>query len=339
MAAGVGGISAVTAFRPRRFVLLVLGVATAVGVSAGCAPRGGPALAFIASDGNLVLGDLAGRWQRRVTEEGKVFSLSWSPSGRWLACIVRDDGADRGEIFVYEPASGQRAKVAVRQDWALCSAAWSPDEKYLAVDSGTGCCGRTLEILSLADATAGRWVSVGAANYCLSALWSPGGAHVAMGVEEPVEPPLPVERGNSVSVALLAIPSLQQRVVIRGTRDWLCSPIEWRGEETLVYEMKPAEPGPGRDVRIMGVNPFLEGAQPWPTGLNRGDSGQAELLAGVPDELAGEAGEFSVSADGRFVVFSALEGGARRVYVLDRKTGGKPRVIGEGSSPALRPGS
>lgn len=326
-------------YRFLRLGIVALGVAGVLTVSAGCASRSAPTLAYIDKEGNLALRDVPGKRPERITEDGKVFWLGWSPSGDWLAYVVRHDDADGGGVFLYQPASGRRVALQVREDWALCSVTWSPDENYLAVDSGTAACGRTLEILALADAAAGRWVAVGTVPYCLSFLWSPKGGCIVAGVEEPANPPLPTEGGNTVSVAVVTVPTLERRVVVRGTREWLCSPVEWRGEETLVYVMKPAEPGPGKDIMLMALNPFVDSPVPLPVEAGRVPTWRMELLAKLPEELRGSVGEFSTSSDGRFMAFSAMEDGVRHVYVVDVQTGDKVRAIAEGSCPVLRPRS
>ncbi|MFG3557232.1 prolyl oligopeptidase family serine peptidase [Micromonospora sp. NPDC047557] len=82
--------------------------------------------------------------------DAPVLSVSWSPDGQWLACVVAPGGAPRTELWVLRPDGTQRRQVAGFGRRSAALAGWLPDGALLAVtetadrgaavlvDAGTG---------------------------------------------------------------------------------------------------------------------------------------------------------------------------------------------------------
>ena len=61
-----------------------------------------------------------------------VRTLAWSHDGKYLAV-----GADDGIVSVWDPANAQRPLLTIQQNAAIMSVSWSPDNRMLAIASGT----------------------------------------------------------------------------------------------------------------------------------------------------------------------------------------------------------
>ncbi|MEU7841247.1 prolyl oligopeptidase family serine peptidase [Micromonospora sp. NPDC049114] len=62
-----------------------------------------------------------------------VLAVSWSPDGRWLACVVAPGGAPRTELWVLSPDGTQRRQVAGFGRRSAALAGWLPGGALLAV--------------------------------------------------------------------------------------------------------------------------------------------------------------------------------------------------------------
>ncbi|MEH1165273.1 prolyl oligopeptidase family serine peptidase [Micromonospora sp. CPCC 205539] len=98
-------------------------------------------------DGRRVayLSDVAGTpgvWVRDVgaadavllpTGDEPVLEVSWSPDGRWLACVTAPGGAPRTELWLLRPDGSQRRQVAGFGRRSAALAGWLPGSDRLAV--------------------------------------------------------------------------------------------------------------------------------------------------------------------------------------------------------------
>ncbi|WP_234583763.1 prolyl oligopeptidase family serine peptidase [Micromonospora sp. MH99] len=62
-----------------------------------------------------------------------VLAVSWSPDGRWLACVVAPGGAPRTELWVLSPDGTQRRQVAGFGRRSAALTGWLPGGALLAV--------------------------------------------------------------------------------------------------------------------------------------------------------------------------------------------------------------
>ncbi len=299
-------------------------------------PRGdgetsGSVIAFIGVDGNLWLLDLHTRRRQRLTTHGHADSPSWSPDGRMLAYIYEDPHSGIRYVHLYDILERVDRPVAGLQDPFLSDVTWSPDGRYLAGD--IGCCpqGRIMRILDMRDE---RIVSK--YEYSLGYAWSPDGTQLALGVEQPVEPPLPVGEGTSNSIIILKVGQNAFRKVIEGNREYLYWPVAWLPDGRLVYKR-------------LCTHCAEEGASPelWEVKIEAGKIHKPQravdipamydrqrVLSRLPPEMRGaQTGEFSWSPDGRWVVFHVN----RSIYLLNWVEDGRHLYLTEGTKPAWRP--
>ena len=101
---------------------------------------------------------------------------------------------------------------------------WSPDGRHLLLDSGTGVA-RQLTVVEVAS---------GAVLYETSALgyaWSPDGLHLALGLRQPLQTPISLETGDSVSLVILTLETGGSQVIFEGTPERLYFPRVWLPDE------------------------------------------------------------------------------------------------------------
>ena len=69
----------------------------------------------------------------RITVSNQIVrTLAWSHDGKYLAV-----GADDGMVSVWDPANAQKPLLTIQQNAAILSVSWSPDNRTLAIASGT----------------------------------------------------------------------------------------------------------------------------------------------------------------------------------------------------------
>lgn len=194
-------------------------------------------IAFIGKDNSLWLLEVTDLRQRRLTSGGQADWPVWSPDGRWLTYVWGpDEKTRRVHLFEFDPGVERLVETPGTTELPQLSffvGHWSPDSRYLTVDSG--CCpgGRTLEIV---EATTGRLV--GTTGYYYGGYrWSPDCRHLAISAREPITPPLPIDSGDSSSLVLVEIGpmGLSQERLLLGTRTSHYSPAGWSPDGRLLY--------------------------------------------------------------------------------------------------------
>lgn len=295
----------------------------------GIAPPEGQ-VAFVAPGGRLrVLGTDGQSAEVPMPAGQSLASPAWSPDGRLLAYIAVS-GNGYGSAYLFDTSSGHAEPVSLEPQQFLSRLAWSPNGHYLVLDSGSSVV-RSLRIFEVSTRTfMGPVEAIGYA-------WSPDGTRLAIGRRRPVQPPLPFEIGDSVSLAVVE-PGLPAQVILEGTADVLYRPLAWLPDGRILYRRTdwPDKAQGGQDslwnARLDGQAVQTEPARDIPLAYD-----VEALRAHLPAELRDTASNFSWAPDGRWVAFQAGRAPAVGVYLLNTGTSGGLRGLADGTSPAWRP--
>ena len=260
----------------------------------------------------------------------------WSPDGTEVSYAVQLPNELREVKFVGiekdGTAEGVRATLKEEKEWdALCSASWSPDGSLLAADYGTSS-ERELKLLDAATLK-----QVAALNCTMNFTWSPDGSLLALGVVEPMNPPLPVESGGSVTTVIYSVKDGQTLVVKKGTASDLFWPERWLGPDQLLVR-DTLYRGPDTDKRLLFQ---IAGSQIRQLAFDA-DSDQVTLVEKkVTDRAKTEfqadyVAPFAWSPDQKWLAFAVFKQYVDSIYVTPA---GKynPVLIDQGWTPEWRP--
>jgi hypothetical protein len=289
-------------------------------------------IAFVDSEGRLYLIRPDGRNLRQVTASGKAFAPAWSPDGETLAYVYQEKAEEPRRAALYRLDTGQ-TKLAGAPEERLRSLAWSPNGRYLLLDSGTSIAGQ----IAIVEVASGQTVheSLTAVGFA----WSPDGQRLALGQLQPLEDPISVEFGDSFSLAVLEVGAGASRVVLTDTSEVLYFPRAWLPDGRLLYDRLDWDEDAGTGehsrwtVTVDGLVSTPEPAANVPPAFDR-----EVTLARLPKAFREEStGSFSWSPDGRWLVFHTRLDREMEVYVFDWEQGGEPVRLIDGTSPAWRP--
>lgn len=293
----------------------------------------GSLIAFIGSDDNLWLMNPDGSEQRPLTAlAGKVQDPAWRPDGLALAYVYQEADDEIRYIRLYDLADGRDYPLKSRRDRFLTNLSWSPDGRYLAVEFG--CCleGRTLDVI---DAGSGKTVDSFA--YSVRYAWSPESTRLALGVDKPLDPPIPIGGGDSVSLAIVEIGRGQPQLVMEGTREFFYWPVAWLSDGRLLYKQYDTADSSASSLWTITLEEQIGEPQP-ATNIPLIYDHKA-IVARLPLEMQNAGlGKFSWSSDGRGAVFRAGQGTARGIYLFNWETGDAPtRLTNGGEEPVWQP--
>jgi dipeptidyl aminopeptidase/acylaminoacyl peptidase len=304
-------------------------------------------LAFISPEQQLLVREPAGAI-RATTEEGIARSPAWSPDGTRLAFSYQADDRSPAEVRIYDPEEGTQVTV-----WTdpgelaplvlpFRKIAWSPSGRYLFLSQG--CC--FVGALYVVDIESGTLVGRYASG---TELWSPETDLLALSVRQPVEHLIPIESGDSYSIALVRPGQITPTVVLTGTEERLYLAKAWLGEDELLYEQLDLYEGGERTERSWGVAEIDGGLGGQPSVI------AARSLDALPVKYDDEAfaerlspwlpgvtfAEQVWSADGAWVVFRAYGDeeapDVNRIYAFQWEEGLLVGPLAEGTDLALAP--
>lgn len=285
-------------------------------------------IAFIGKDQHLWLTTPTGQHKGPLTSEGQVQSPAWSPDGKTLAYIHQVDKQSPGRVRFYNLSSEQSKTLTLTLQHPG-TVNWSPNGRYLLLDSGTSAL-RQLTVVEVAS---------GAPLYELSAFgyaWSPDSLHLALGLRQPVDTPLSLETGDSVSLAILALETGERRIIFEGTSEHLYFPRGWLPDGRLLFEQLHWDEQTYTGDYSRWTVRYIDGrvdepqpAQEIPTAFDRD-----ALLKRLPEDFRNASTHsFSWSPDGQWIVFRSSGG----LYLSEWEAGGEPYHLTDGTAPAWQP--
>jgi hypothetical protein len=304
-------------------------------------------LAFISPDQRLLVRDPAGAICA-LMGDGIANSPAWSADGTRLAFSYQVNDSSPAEVRIYDQAEGTQVTVWTGPEEVTPPAlpfrkiGWAPSGRYLYLSQGC-CVVGTVSVLDLQSQTL-----VGSYS-ASSEIWSPEVDLLALSVPQPVAHPIPIETGDSSSVALVRPGEITPTVVLTGTETRLYSVRAWlSGDELLVDQTDLTEGG----ARIE--------ESWWEAQIALGTSGPPSVVAStrletLPIEYDLQAfdevlsqwlpgasfADQAWSPDGTWVVFRAygdgLAPGVNEIYAFHWEGGPLVGPLAEGVDLALAP--
>jgi len=290
-------------------------------------------IAFIGADKQLWLMHPDGHNQQRLTTDGEAMSPAWSPDGQTLAYVYHEEGSKVQQAHLYNPLNRTDSLITVVSDPMLVLVNWSPNNRYLALD--VGCCFERR--LNIVEISGGQIVDeLNVFNYA----WSPNGDRLVFGLRTPLEAPISVEPGDSVSLAVIQVGQGQQpQVVFEGTHQALYFPLAWLHDGRVLYDQLDWDESTQTGDRALWTVTFNgERSEPKPAKNIPPAYNRDAVLARLPTEMQKPGtGSFSWSTDGRWVVFHAGEEAEKGIYLFNWEEGGQPRRLADGADPSWQP--
>ena len=130
------------------------------------------------------------RKQRLTGHAGTVWSVVWSPDGRYLA-----SGAGDNRVHVWNAETGRLLRKFTGHTRSVVSLAWSPDGRYLASGSDDN----TVRVWEASTGQLQRTLT-GHTNWVNSVAWSPDGRYLASGSKDRTVCVWKFETGQRVQV-------------------------------------------------------------------------------------------------------------------------------------------
>lgn len=286
-------------------------------------------IAFVGDDGNLWLLNLPDGQLQRLTENEQVKSPAWSPDGARLAYLRKVDSI--WEVVILNIISQTWHTISAFQSPMLAKVSWSPDGRYLVGD--VGCCATGREIILLDPGGTQLYRRI---PYSFRYTWSPDGKYLALGRDEPLDPPISVEGGDSSSLILLNTISGAEQIIMQGTSEALYFPVCWLSEEILVYHQLVWDEArqQGQDklwqVAISSLQPseLITTLPPDCTG--------SVVVEKLPPEFREGLGVASWSPDRQWFTLSITQLGRSEIYLV-HSTSYAVRRVAAGNEPVWRP--
>ncbi len=184
--------------------------------------------AYINRDQLLVI--VTPQEQKTVPTNGRVYNFSWSSFGDKVALIVDNKNADKRDLVIYHLQTQQLETVPQFSDQFLAGVLWAPRGRHILLDYGSGGGGREFKIV-----TPDTWKTVCERGFCYGVDWSPDGTSLVYGSPVKVDPPLPLEGGDSSDLIITGLPDGKDRIIARGTAQDMYFPHAWIPDQTIIY--------------------------------------------------------------------------------------------------------
>jgi hypothetical protein len=296
-------------------------------------------IAYLDIEHHLWVTNADGTAHRQLTQTGFAMSPTWSPDGQTLTYVYAESENGLRQVMLYDLSrqQAQTLKLDISDSWiyrTLGQAMWSPDGRYLLLDYGTS----PARGLILVEVASGQVVQEFGTEGGYA--WSPESDAVAIGQRRPLDEPIGVGSGDSVSLAVVEIGAAKPRVLFEGSAEVLYFPWVWLPDGRILYS------------RVDWDEAAQSGDESlWTVTWKDGQVGEPQPAAGIPlrydfdvvqkhiKERSGLPilGRISWALDGRRLAFQGGKYPDYGVYLMDWEAEDPPYRLAEGTSPAWRP--
>ncbi|MBO8168870.1 MAG: hypothetical protein H0Z35_06775 [Thermoanaerobacteraceae bacterium] len=266
--------------------------------------------AYINNEGRVVL--LSSACKQIIPTEGKVIDFSWSSTGERIALIVEKEKGSTRELAVYHIRKEKLERVPQYSDPFLSNVMWAPRGPYILLDFGTAGAGRSFTVVK-----AGLWDKVLTQDYSYQVCWAPDGEYVAYGFPVEINPPLPLEDGNSSSLAIISVKDSTYKILVEGNARFLYFPKWWLSNNTIIYQKLTVDGSEEPSLfQLDMTNDTQMSLDELPYPYNR-----KLVINKVPRNLVECFVDYSWSPDQKDIAFWVNKGGHYQIYSLNWETG------------------
>jgi len=154
---------------------------------------------------------------------GSSYAVTVSPSQKSVAYVVGDSQFMYGQLYIWKVGEKAPVKILGVED-RICGLTFSPNSKYLLVDSGTSAL-RTERIISVEKNR--NILSFSAVG---TAMFSPNSNLVAYGSVSNIKPKMDTEVEGVVNLSLYNLNTLSSKILVKATVESSYEPSKWDGE-------------------------------------------------------------------------------------------------------------
>ncbi|SHH20477.1 hypothetical protein SAMN02745135_00046 [Caloranaerobacter azorensis DSM 13643] len=167
--------------------------------------------------------------EAKLKERKDIYAVTWSYDGRQVAFVLGDTEGWYGQMYIW--TVGKKKPVSIGEDEdRICEFIWSPNSKYVFVDTGTSC-ERWGFIVSTDN-----FKIIDGITYTGVPLWSYDSKWIALGTISDIQPITPIELSGTVDLTIYNVETREKRIIAKGTSDFKYTPRRWDKDGILIYE-------------------------------------------------------------------------------------------------------
>ena len=179
---------------------------------------------YIDTNGNIKIKSRKDKIDETLISGDNVYEYDFNLNDYLAAYITK--GNEKRNIVIYDPKAKSKNIIGTLN--SPRSIKWSPDGKYIAVDSGTGSVGA----IQIYDMKNKGWINISKSTY--NYAWSPEGNALAFGVWENTNPPTPIEDGRTISTAVIFLNQKNTiKTIMKGSSNFYIYPVRWIDNNTI----------------------------------------------------------------------------------------------------------
>ncbi|WP_427339836.1 TolB family protein [Caloranaerobacter sp. DY30410] len=168
--------------------------------------------------------------EAKLKEREDVYAVTWSYDGQQVAFVRGDTEGWYGQMYIWTVGKKKPVSIGEEED-RICEFIWSPNSKYVFVDTGTSC-ERWGFIVSTDN-----FKIIDGITYTGVPLWSYDSKWIALGTISDIQPPAALtELSGTVDLTIYNVETREKRIIAKGTSDFKYTPRQWNKDGILTYE-------------------------------------------------------------------------------------------------------